>query len=295
MTVGDGMSGFIDAANLLPAEIRPAVITLPENKKLRAEEFRLRIGQLPTILIDGAEREIPGTERVDRKDLQRVLELATGASPYASAEAVRRGYASAPGGVRVGFCGRVRPGSGGLWALEGITSTSIRIPREVRGCAEPYGTLPVVSTLIISPPGGGKTTLLRDLVRICSEKGFRVALCDERGELSSCSWDGFGFIIGKHTDVLVDLPKAQAAMQLIRTMNPQILAMDEISDVADAAACRTACGCGVSILATAHGNSLTDVLSRPVLGELLRSGAFSRFIVISVRGGSRFSREEGLP
>lgn len=289
------MSGFADAANLLPGDIRRAALTLPEKARLTAEEFRLRVGELPTALIREEERELSGAVRVTRKDLQRVLELATGASPYASAAAIQRGYVSAPGGVRVGFCGRVRAGSGGLWALEGVTSAAVRIPREVRGCASPFCSTPFVSTLIISPPGAGKTTLLRDMVRTLSEKGYRVALCDERGEISACSGDGFSFSVGRHTDVLIDLPRSQAATQLIRTMNPQILAMDEISDEADMQACRSACGCGVALMATAHGKDLKDVLSRPILGEMLLAGAFSRYILISRKNGERIYREERIP
>ena len=289
------MSGFSDAADLLPGEIRRAALQMPERARSTVEEFRLRVGELPTALIHEEEQELFGTVHVTKKDLQRVLELATGASPYASAAAIRRGYVSAPGGVRVGFCGKVRDGSGGLWALEGVTSAAIRIPREVRGCASPFSSIPFVSTLIISPPGAGKTTLLRDMVRTFSEKGYRVALCDERGEISACSGDRFGFSVGRHTDVLVDLPRSQAAMQMIRTMNPQILAMDEIGDEADMQACRSACGCGVALMATAHGKDLKDVLSRPLLKELLLSRAFSRYILISRKNGERIYREERVP
>lgn len=288
------MSGYERAVNLLPAGVRNAALALSDKEKNAAEELRLRIGEVPTVLISDREIDLPMADRVTRRDLQRVLELATGASPYASIEAVKRGYAAAPGGVRVGFCGRFRSGSGGLWALEGVTSAAVRIPREIRGCAASLCLDPFVSSLIVSPPGAGKTTLLRDMVRILSDNGYRVALCDERGEVSACSENGFGFSVGQHTDVLSDLPKSQAALQLIRTMNPQILAMDEITGDEDLAACRSAWGCGVALLATAHGNSREDVIERPALGKLLRSSIFNRLIFITKDGGKRIYREESL-
>ncbi len=288
------MQGFERAAELLPGELRELFLHLPGEELRHAEEIRLRLGERPTVQLSGEERELPGGAAVTKRDLLRLLELATGASPYAAEEAVRQGYVCAPGGVRVGLCGQVRPGSGGAWALSGLSSAAVRIPREIMGCAGALCDAPFVSTLILSPPGGGKTTLLRDMVRLLSDRGMRVGLCDERGEVAALTAEGPGFDVGRHTDVLSSLPKARAAMQLIRTMAPQIVAMDEISASEDREACRAAFGCGVRLLATAHGESREELLKRPGWEELLRQGLFSRLIRISCRRGRRQYREEWL-
>ena len=288
------MQGFERAAELLPAGVRETFLRLPEEELCRAEEIRLRLGKRPDVQLLGEERDIPGGAAVTKRDLLRLLELATGASPYAAGEAVRQGYACAPGGVRVGLCGQVRTGSGGAWALSGLSSAAVRIPREVPGCAAALCEALFVSTLILSPPGGGKTTLLRDMVRLLSDRGTRIGLCDEREEVAALTAEGPGFDVGRHTDVLSSLPKAQAAMQLIRTMAPQIVAMDEISAEEDREACRAAFGCGVRLLATAHGESREELLKRPGWEELLRGGLFSRLIRISCHRGRRQYREEWL-
>lgn len=288
------MQGLEQAARLLPEPERRALQRLPAGEQRRVEELRLRLGERPTALIFGQERELPGAGPVTGESLRRLLELATGASPYAAGEAVRQGYVTAPGGVRIGLCGLVRPGSQGSWALSGLRSAALRIPREIRGCGESLCAAPFVSTLILSPPGGGKTTLLRDMVRLLSDGGERVGLCDEREELAAFSPTGPGFAVGRHTDVLSALPKAQAALQLIRTMNPQIVAMDEISAPEDREACRAAFGCGVRLLATAHAGSREELLERPGWEEMLRQELFARLIVIENRAGRRFYREEIL-
>ena len=230
-----------------------------------------------------------GASEVTQNDLARLAEIAAGASPYAVAAAVRCGYITTARGVRVGLCGRMRPGTEESWVPNGLTSAAIRIPREVRGCAERFCKTPFVSTLILSAPGAGKTTLLRDMVRLLSDAGRRVALCDERGEVAALGAEGFGFDVGERTDVLTDRAKHEAALQLLRTMNPEILAMDEITQAQDAEACRLAAGCGVELLATAHGD---EASCGSVCRALLRENIFRRCIRIRrTRTGREYSEE----
>lgn len=288
------MSDLEKALWLLPGELRKAMRQLPERLTENVCEIRLRRGRAPTLTLPGGEYPLSGAAAVTEDDLARVLELASGASPYAAADCLRRGFLTADGGVRVGFCGRFPAGEHGLWSRDDLFSVCIRIPRDVKGIGARFCSRPFPSTLILSPPGGGKTTLLRDMVRALSNEGTRVGLCDERGEIAALSESGAGFDVGERTDVLSDCPKARAAMILLRCMSPELIAMDEISEPEDADACRSAAYCGVSLLATAHAADASELSRREVYRTLQSEQVFTRAVVIRVTGGRRTYEEVRL-
>ena len=288
------MSGFDAAATLLPGEMRKAAYAMPGAVRSQAQEFRLRLNRQPSVTVSDGEVSMGLGRAVTLADLTRMLEIATQASPYFAASGIRNGYISTAGGVRVGLCGRMRPGTENMWSMTGLTSAVIRIPREVRGCGERFCDLPFASTLILSPPGAGKTTLLRDMIRCLSDGGMRVSLCDERGEVAAAGDNGFYFDIGERTDVLSDCAKAEAAFQVLRTMNPQIIAMDEITSARDTAVCRAAAGCGVALLATAHAGSVEEFRSGALYHELVEGQVFHRLIWIRSTKAGREYKEERL-
>lgn len=292
------MDGFLAAVALLPPSLYRAVQSLTDGEKRRCEELRLRRGRHPAALIAGREQEF-SPKPVSGEDIHGILDSATRASLHAAMGQLCRGYLSAAGGVRIGVCGTAVMGEAGFSGLREFSSLSIRIPRAVQGCADGiWGRVTekgFQSLLIISPPGAGKTTLLRELIRRLSDSGLRVCAADERGEIADASAGIPRFDVGLHTDVLTGVPKAQAAEMLLRAMNPEILAMDEITDPRDAAALLDAVGCGVRLLATVHGSGVEDVLNRPVCQTLLEAGAFSRYITVENRGGTRSYAVGGLP
>ena len=220
-----------------------------------------------------------------------------------TAETIRRGYVTAPGGFRVGICGTALPGEGDNLGIKDISSLSIRIPRLCEGAALPVlpGLLEEgrpVSTLLLSPPGGGKTTLLRDLVRLLSRgdglaEPVRVALVDERGELAAVCQGRPQLEVGPHTDIMDGCPKALAVPMLLRAMSPQVIALDELALPEDVEAVRAAAGCGVVLLATVHAASVAELSARPLLRGVLESGVFRRAVVIA--GEDRRCRVEALP
>lgn len=289
MTEEYAASRYEEACALLPGRLRAAALTLPLHQKAETEEIRLRIGRTVFLTLPGGEEPIPRTT-VTRSDLEQVLDRATEYSRYAAAETIRRGYVTAAGGFRVGLCGTALPGGEGNEGVRDVSSLVIRIPRVREGAALPV--LPAlledgrpVSTLLLSPPGGGKTTLLRDLVRLLSQgtegcAPCRVALVDERGELAAVHRGRPQLEVGCHTDVMDGCPKHLAVPMLLRAMTPQVIALDEVALPADVEAVCAAAGCGAALLATAHAASPEELKSRPVGRALLDCGVFRRAVWI---------------
>ena len=304
MTEEYAISRYEEACALLPWRLQPAALAVSREQQAAAEELRLRIGRPLHLTLPEGELPLPKT-RVIRGDLEQVLDRATEYSRYAAAETLRHGYVTAKGGFRVGVCGTALPGPGERnEGMRDISSLAIRIPRVREGAAEPLlGELleegRPLSALIVSPPGGGKTTLLRDLVRLLSQgtalsRPVRVALVDERGELAAVHRGRPQLEVGDLTDVLDGCPKALAVPLLLRAMTPQVIALDEVAVPADVEAVCAAAGCGVTLLATVHAASLQDLESRSVGQALLRCGVFRRAVLIEGRGDRRQSRVERL-
>ena len=227
-------------------------------------EIRLRRGQRPRLVTGSRWRDLDGT--VDDGELRFVINAASRYSPW-TAGSMKDGYLTAPGGHRIGICGE---GNG-----EGITapdSLCIRVARDVHGIAD---GLPVDrSLLILGPPGSGKTTLLRDLIRQISRK-FMVSVVDERRELFPD-----GFLRGENTDVLSGLDKPRGIDMVLRSMGPQVIAMDEVTSKNDCEALIRAAWCGVRLIATAHADSVTDLRERLIYRPLVQTGLFDRAAVL---------------
>ena len=300
----NNQQAYEQALQVLPLPLRREALSLPPEDRGRAEELRLRCGQPLTAVLPEGERVL-GRGPVTGRDLEQLLELASRASVHTVLPQLRRGYLTVEGGHRVGLCGSAVMREGEVCNLRQLSSAAVRIARSVVGAAEPVwdklagpdGTLE--STLVLAPPGAGKTTLLRDLIRMASDgvRGSpqRVGVADERGEVAAL-WNGRPQLpVGARTDVLEGCPKAQALMMLLRAMNPQILAADEITAPEDVRALVTAAGCGTALLATAHGREREDLSRRPLYRELMGAGVFRHLVYIHTEGGARRYEVEELP
>ena len=282
---------FIRAVRLLPPNLRTEVLNLPDNVTNQAEEIRLRNGRSPTMVLPNDEVEILPLHKISASELQLVLEIATRASVHTYADSIRMGFVTADGGCRLGLCGTAVTDENRITSLRRLSSLCIRIPREKRGCADGvYATLTdggFKSTIIVSPPGTGKTTLLRELIRLLSDSGKRISLVDERSEVAGTFEGQPCFDVGARTDVLTGAPKSEGIFLVLRSMAPQILAFDEITTPSDIEAAETAANCGVSLLATAHGASIADLSERALYRKLLDRRIFSRAVIIENLGGKR--------
>ena len=291
------------AAAILPNRLRKLALALPEEQKAAAEEFRLRAGRPMTVLLP--EGELPLEAEVNPAELETLCDLATEFSRYAAAETLREGFVPVRGGFRLGLCGTAVMKGGMNTNLKNLSSAAIRIARERKGVGTDLAPRlfrdgVFRSTLILSPPGGGKTTLLRDLVRCVSEgvggtPALRVSLVDERGEVAVMYRGQPQMDVGSRTDVLDACPKALGIPIVLRAMNPQVIAVDEITARADLRAVVMAAGCGVGLLATIHAADTAELLQRPLYRDLLAEGVFQQAVCIATSEGKRTYRMEKLP
>lgn len=249
----------------------------------RLQEIRLRVHR-PVILYTGKREYFlnsSGTvteERedavcMDRQALEAVLKNICQDSFYAFEDELKQGFLTMAGGHRVGVSGQaVLNENGKIRTIKNISFINIRIAHQIKGSAD--GILPLVydggellNTLILAPPGCGKTTLLRDLIRQVSEgnefgRGQTVGVVDERSELAGSFMGVPQNDLGIRTDVLDACPKAEGMLLLLRAMSPKVIAIDELGSKEEMEALCSAAACGCRILATAHGETFADMERR---------------------------------
>ncbi len=283
------MESFRNAVQLLPEGLRNAAFRLSEAQQRTAEEIRLRHGQFFQICLSSGDALPEQTKLITDKDITDTFTQATKGSTHAALEQMRCGFVMLEGGHRLGLAGQAVVKDGAIVSLKDISSLCIRIAREKRNVSS--GTLErlfvsgeLCNTLILSPPGYGKTTLLRDLLCKLSET-MTVSLADERGEVSGCFGGKPTLKVGANTDVLQGASKAIALPLLLRSMSPKVLATDEIASQEDVEAIMNCMGCGVKIIATAHGGSMEDIFNRPMYKPLER--IFKKIITIHKAQGER--------
>ncbi|CDF58218.1 stage III sporulation protein AA [Thermobrachium celere] len=293
-----------DIFPVLTERIRNAINKINNNGYVEIEEIRLRTNK-PLMVYKNNEGYFVdefGNLRKDnglivyQEEISKIYLLMCDYSLYSMEEDIKQGFLTIKGGHRVGIVGKVVSEAGKIKTIKNISSLNIRIAKEVKGCAlELVKNIyfdGVKHTLIVSPPGCGKTTILRDIVRLLSNgvdqinlKGKKVAVVDERSEIACCYMGIPQKDVGIRTDVLDSCPKADGLMMLVRSMSPDVIAVDEIGGIKDADAIMDAINTGVKIISTAHGRDFDEILKRSGIRKLLENNCIDIIVFLSNRHG----------
>lgn len=281
---------------VLPQELRTSMADMNWDG---LEEIRLRCGY-PIELIYYNRLEIlkdcpisilPG-------HIMETLNYITGYAIYAMSEEIRQGYLTIKGGHRVGLSGKTTLGRDGIHSIVDINGLNIRVARQCIGCANallPYirQASSIYNTLLCSSPGMGKTTYLRDLIRSISmgdknQAGLKVGVVDERSEIGASYQGKVQNDLGPRTDLLDGCPKVLGMELLLRSMSPQIIAVDELGKEEEFQQLAKVRRQGVQVLGTMHGDSINELLD--LYGNHLRQ-TFRRVIWIGkTESGLRTTR-----
>ena len=230
---------------------------------------------------------------ITRNEIRETMEYISNYSLYAFEEEIKQGFITINGGHRIGIAGKIIIEEDVIKGMKHISFINLRLAHQVKGCADrvlPYlmnqQSNGIYHTLIISPPRCGKTTLLRDVIRQLSDgserlPGMSIGVVDERSEIGACYMGTPQNELGIRTDILDCCPKAKGMLMLIRSMSPQIVAVDELGSKEELEAIDYVIGCGCKLIATVHGSSLEDVRNKPTLGELIEKRLFERYIILS--------------
>lgn len=269
----------------------------------KMQEIRLRMNAPLLMIYQNQEYFITGDGSITKdpengvvitkNEIKETMEYISNYSLYAFEDEIRQGFITINGGHRIGIAGKIIMEDGSIKGMKHISFINIRLAHQIKGCGDailPYlinhESNDIYHTIIISPPRCGKTTLLRDIIRQLSNgnkyiEGKSIGVVDERSEIGACYMGTPQNELGIRTDILDCCPKAKGMMMLIRSMSPQIIAVDEVGSREDIEAIDYVSGCGCKLIATVHGNSIDDIRNKPVLRELVQKGIFERYIILS--------------
>ena len=273
-----------------PGNVKNKILNSSSDFELNTiEEIRIR-NNLPVILNLGQAEKIIDY-KINSEDMEYIFQRICENSIYSYQNQIINGFITLPGGNRVGLVGTAVIRDEKIINFNYISSLNFRIGRQIIGCSngiinEIINGNTIYNTLIISEPGKGKTTLLRDVVRNISNgienkfNGLNVSVIDERGEISATYKGCMKNDLGIRTDVISDIPKSIGLRMAIRSMAPNVIVADEIGSRQDVEAIKFALCCGVKGIFTAHGKNIEDICKNPELNDLIKNKIFDKIIKI---------------
>lgn len=260
------------------------------------EEIRMRTLR-PVILKYTNKEQVLEEIIPSQEEILETLQYICNNSIYSYQTQICNGYITLKGGHRVGITGSVVISDGKVNNINYISSLNFRISKQIIGASSRILKYVlnveennVYNTLIISPPGAGKTTMLRDLIRKISTgmdqiqyKGITVGLVDERGEIAAMHKGIPQNDVGIRTDILDNIPKAIGMQMMIRSMAPQVIVADEIGSISDVEAINYAVCCGIKGIFTVHGKTFEDIKLNPAINKLIQTRIFERLIFLDTK------------
>lgn len=275
---------FNSAICFLPDFIKSYLSFLPEDFKEKVTEIRLRVNKDISFSINQTQVTLKSVTNneiiVSRQLLENCFTRLCNFSVYSHQDEINNGFVTLLGGHRVGICGTVVYADGKIKNIKDISSLNIRVSKEIIGFSKKFLKYSDKGILILGPPACGKTTLLRDLVRAKSQEK-RISLIDSRGEIAAVKNGVPQNDIGRFCDVLNMAQKEDGIEIAIRSLNPQIIAFDEISTIEEVKKVEQGLYAGVNFFITMHLGQIDEIYKKSASKTLLKSGAIKYVILLS--------------
>ena len=286
---------FCEILDYFPKGISDILSRLPTKAIFSTSEIRLRLGRPLSITVDGENLYVSvngtlchllqqGLYTVTTEDIKTTFRNMCDSSVYAYNQQIKNGYIILKNGCRAGLAATAVYEDGKISTFRAVSSINIRLATEYKGCALPIASVLNGGLVIAGPPSSGKTTLLRDAVRLVSNGSLterrRIAVVDTRGEIAAVMNGLPSNDLGPNCDVITSVEKSKGIEMAVRTLNPQVIAFDEIFSVEEAIEVRRAFFSGVDIFTTVHLGSVDEIFGRSVALEILRSGAIKHLVFV---------------